>query len=222
IVPLVLGLVPARSVVDVGCGRGAWLRAFQENGVEVIKGMDGSYVDQSKLLIDPQWFETVDLSRSLTIRGRYELATCLEGAEHLRARSARLLVKALTGASPAVLFSAAIPGQGGTHHINEQWPCYWQSLFTEHRFRKLDPIRGQIWDDARVARWYRQNVYLYVFEDAIRESPVLWAAEQRTASIDLELIPKDLLVKFTSFSGLARELLKVGLRALKRRLPWSW
>jgi 2-polyprenyl-3-methyl-5-hydroxy-6-metoxy-1,4-benzoquinol methylase len=53
VVPVLLKIIKPASVVDVGCGHGAWLRAFQENGVKVIKGLDGSYIDQSQLLIDP-------------------------------------------------------------------------------------------------------------------------------------------------------------------------
>jgi len=39
---------------------------------------------------------------------------------------------ALVKAAPVVLFSAAIPLQGGTEHVNEQWQSYWAKLFAEH------------------------------------------------------------------------------------------
>jgi ribosomal protein L11 methylase PrmA len=38
IVPLVLEVVKARSVIDVGCGTGEWLSVFKEHGVEDIGG----------------------------------------------------------------------------------------------------------------------------------------------------------------------------------------
>ena len=118
---VLLKLILPRTVVDVGCGRGAWLKAFEEqvNGLEVT-GIDGDYVDWSKLLIDNERFVTADLSRLVRIDGRYDLALCLEVAEHLPTRSASGLVAALTSCAPLVLFSAAIPGQGGTHHVNER------------------------------------------------------------------------------------------------------
>ena len=39
------------------------------------------------------------------------------------------LVATITKHGDAVLFSAAIPGQGGQDHLNEQWPEYWQKKF---------------------------------------------------------------------------------------------
>ena len=141
IVPLVRDLVPARTVVDVGCGRGAWLRTFKAHGAETISGYDGAYVDPAKLLIPRDAFTAIDLSAPLAIIGRYDLAVCLEVGEHLPQRSARPLIQTLCQLAPAILFSAAVPGQGGTHHINEQWPHYWAHLFEERGFVRLDPIR---------------------------------------------------------------------------------
>jgi SAM-dependent methyltransferase len=132
IVPLVLGLVRARSVIDIGCGRGAWLKVFRENGVTDIHGMDGSHVDPESLLIDPSEFTAADLARPFTIARTYDLAVCLEVAEHLPAAAAPALVRELTRAAPVVLFSAAIPGQQGLGHVNEQWPMYWSRLFESH------------------------------------------------------------------------------------------
>src|SRR5690348_4908376 len=45
IVPLVLGMTGCRSVVDVGCGTGIWLRVFAEHGVADVLGLDGNAVD---------------------------------------------------------------------------------------------------------------------------------------------------------------------------------
>jgi 2-polyprenyl-3-methyl-5-hydroxy-6-metoxy-1,4-benzoquinol methylase len=124
VAPLVYDLLRPRTVVDVGCGRGAWLRAFQECGVEHIQGLDGDYVDREMLLIAPQSFTPYDLSRLKKIDGHFDLAICLEVLEHLSPESGCNVVDALTGAASVVLFSAAIPGQGGTGHVNEQWPSY--------------------------------------------------------------------------------------------------
>src|SRR5262245_11052980 len=129
------------SVVDVGCGRGAWLRAFRENGVEVIAGMDGDHIATSKLLIEPLSFRCVDLTKPLRSTEKYDLAVCLEVVEHLPSTAGRSLIASLTSVAPLVLFSAAIPGQRGTGHINEQWPPYWQSIFAGHGYVRLDPIR---------------------------------------------------------------------------------
>jgi SAM-dependent methyltransferase len=191
IVPIVLELVRPTSVVDVGCGSGAWLRVFKENGVGVIRGLDGSYVDRSKLLIDEDAFTPIDLGSNLSIPGHYDLAVCLEVAEHLPEKSIYRLIEELTAASPVVLFSAAIPGQGGTGHVSERWPGYWRELFAQRGYRMLDPIRRRIRDDHQVKWWYRQNVVMFASEEAIHNNPTLLAVADQAA--DLEWVHVDLV-----------------------------
>jgi SAM-dependent methyltransferase len=222
IVPILTALLNPKSVIDFGCGHGAWLKAFQESGVKVIGGLDGPWVDQSKLLIDKTRFKTVDLSQPFDIDGKWDLAICVELAEHLPEKASRPLIRALTSAAPIVLFSAAIPGQTGTCHINEQWPAYWKSLFAERGFRGLDPIRRHVWQDSRVDWWYQQNVFLYASNDAIAQSKVLQAEEQRTSDSQLTLIHEsvleNILVHYRSLSGLLKEVPPAAFRAFKRCL----
>lgn len=161
VIPVVLGLVSARSVVDFGCGRGTWLKACFENGVERILGLDGDYVDRETLLIDRESFRAVDLRQPIHLDQRFDLAMCLEVAEHLPKKAARSLVESLAASASVVLFSAALPGQGGVAHVNEQWPAYWERLFAECGMRKHDVVRPIIWRDPSVQRWYRQNLYLF-------------------------------------------------------------
>src|SRR5205823_3545352 len=126
-----------------------------------LRGLDGPSVDASHLLIDPACFTPVDLARCPELAETFDLALCLEVAEHLPPRASRPLVRLLTRAAPLVLFSAAIPGQGGVGHRNEQWPDYWRARFAEFGYRRLDPVRRHVWQDPRVAGWYQQNLYLY-------------------------------------------------------------
>jgi SAM-dependent methyltransferase len=161
VVPIVLNLLSPKSVVDFGCGRGTWLKAWLENGVETALGLDGDYVDRDKLLIDRDQFRAVDLRAPVRLDRRFDLAMCLEVAEHLPARSARALVGSLAAAAPAVLFSAALPGQGGVDHVNEQWPPYWERLFAEQGMRKYDVVRPLIWCQPDVHMIYIQNLYLF-------------------------------------------------------------
>jgi len=72
------------------------------------------------------------------------------------------LIKFLADLSDVVLFSAALPGQGGVGHINEQPLSYWRSLFAKHGYVFYDAIRPQLWNDDRVAYWYRQNTVLAI------------------------------------------------------------
>lgn len=161
VVPIVLDLVGPSSVVDVGCGRGAWLAVFRRHGVADVLGVDGAWVDRGSLLVPAESFRAADLGRPTDLGRSFDLAVCLEVGEHLPESAAPALVETLTAAAPAVLFSAAIPGQGGVGHVNEQWPGYWAELFARRGFVALDVLRPLIWEDARVASWYRQNCFLY-------------------------------------------------------------
>ena len=157
-----LKLLPVRSVVDFGCGRGTWLKACLENGVETVLGLDGDYVNRDKLAD-----RSGAISGPLICDGRSAWSGGLtwpcawKSPSTCRARSALALVESLTAAAPVVLFSAALPGQGGTSHINEQWPPYWERLFAEQGMRKYDVVRPLIWSDKSIEWWYRQNIYIY-------------------------------------------------------------
>src|SRR5262245_37434535 len=122
VVPVILSFVQPASVVDVGCGVGAWLAEFSRRGTADVMGYDGDWVDWARLAIPYERVRAVDLTRPLTDSRRYELAISLETGEHLPAASARTLVQSLVHLSDVVVFSAAIPFQGGRHHVNEQWP----------------------------------------------------------------------------------------------------
>jgi hypothetical protein len=92
---------------------------------------------------------------------RFDLAMSLEVAEHLHEKAADNLVRQLTRLSDRILFSAAIPGQGGLHHLNERPPAHWAEKFQDCGFTQLDILRPHFWDDERIAWWYRQNFFLY-------------------------------------------------------------
>lgn len=162
IVPFVVELLRPSSVVDVGCGEGSWLASFRATGVEDVLGLDGDYVPRDALAIPDECFQPADLSRPLSVGRRFDLAMSVEVAEHLPEARAASFVADLCGLAPVVLFSAAIPGQGGTDHVNEQWPSYWAAHFERQGYRCLDILRPRFWHDAQVMWWYRQNVLLFL------------------------------------------------------------
>lgn len=94
----------------------------------------------------------------------FELAQSLEVAEHLYQEYAPNFVKLLTSLSDVVLFSAAIPYQGGVHHVNEQPPAYWAELFAKEGYVCIDCLRERIWEDDSISTWYRQNIMIFVHE----------------------------------------------------------
>lgn len=167
LVPLMMEEIAPRSVVDVGCGLGAWLAVFAEHGVHDVVGLDGPWVDQKLLEIDAAAFRVADLAEPLDLGRRFDLALCLEAAHLLEPPSAERLVLSLTSLSDVVVFSAAIPGQGGLGHVNEQWPGFWAELFAEHSYVATDPFRLRVWEDPDVKWWFAQNTVCLVATRAL-------------------------------------------------------
>ncbi|MBP9760237.1 MAG: methyltransferase domain-containing protein [Candidatus Pacebacteria bacterium] len=163
IVPHLLSIIgPVKNVVDVGCGLGTWLSVFKTHGASNILGVDNPYAKRTQTYIPDNAFLSADLELPLQVRDQFDLAVTLEVAEHIEEAHAEQFVASLTKLAPIVLFSAAIPGQGGTHHVNEQWPDYWEALFAQHQYVAVDCIRRAIWNHPNVSYWYAQNTLLYV------------------------------------------------------------
>lgn len=148
-----------RTLLDIGCGTGTWLRAAVDLGVTTVIGIDGVRVPPQDLEVAEETIEYVDLSEPFDLKRRFDLALCLEVAEHLPQHSSHHFVSSIVAHSDVILFSAACPGQPGQHHINCQWPVYWQRAFNERGFICDDSVRWKIWEDARIPPWYRQNIF---------------------------------------------------------------
>jgi SAM-dependent methyltransferase len=162
-------LLCLNSVLDVGCGRGAWLREWQQAGVEITHGVDGPYVRQESLLIPAEDFIAVDLSQSFDLNRRYSLVTSLEVAEHLPTDCSETFVSSLVRHADMVLFSAATPGQGGEHHVNERRLSYWQAIFKTKGYDAYDAVRPVFRNEKSIEPWYRYNTVIYANE-AVRAS----------------------------------------------------
>jgi SAM-dependent methyltransferase len=157
IVPRLREIFEPRSVVDVGCGTGAWLAAF---GLDDVLGIDAHAPDDA-LDFPRDKFRHADLAEPLELDRRFDLALSLEVGEHLPEAAAAMLVKSLVSLAPVVVFSAAIPGQPGTDHLNCQWPEWWASLFREHDYRPSDCLRLNLWNDGDIPFYYAQNMIVY-------------------------------------------------------------
>lgn len=203
VLPLVLARLGAvRSAVDLGCGVGTWLSVLQEkHGVERVQGYDGPWVDTRLLAIPASNFKAIDLKQPIKSDPRFDLAISLEVAEHLPPANALGFVRTLTGLSDAVLFSAAIPRQGGKHHVNEQWQSYWVKLFAAEGYACADCVRPVIWGDQTIAYWYRQNTLFFTRSS----EPAL----VDTSPLPLDVVHPDLF---------AKKMKRKGLRALAAKL----
>ncbi len=173
IVPKVLALTGPKSVVDFGCGDGSWLSVFREHGITRILGIDGPWIQPEELQIPAREFQEADLQSPFRVDKRFDLVVSLEVAEHLPEKSADTFVESLVSAGKVILFSAAVPNQGGLHHVNEQWPTYWQEKFASRGYVCVDCLRPYMWEDPTVDWWYAQNILLYVKREAIHDYPSL-------------------------------------------------
>lgn len=195
VVPRIVQMVKPQSVVDVGCGVGAWLSVFAEHGITDVLGVDGAYVPSHLLRIPQDRFLAADLTQPLRLERTFDVAVSLEVAEHLPLSAAADFVDSLTKLAPVVVFSAAVPLQGGTGHVNEQCPTYWMSLFSARGFIAVDALSSVIWNDEQVAWWYRQNTIVYVREERLAAYPELAEARQRTGDRILAMVHPVLLEK---------------------------
>ena len=176
-------------VIDVGCGVGTFLRAAQAHGASHIKGLDGDWVNRDKLVISSTDFQSVDLSNRPSINETYDLVINLEVAEHLAKEDAEQFIQWLCNLAPIILFSAAIPGQGGVGHQNEAWLSYWVGLFEKQGFRPLDLIRPEIWVDQNIYFWYRQNTVIFTKNSQ--------SDQFRHTNIPIDIVHPELLISKT-------------------------
>ena len=160
------------SILDVGSGRGAWTLTFTELvETDDYLALDGAYVKKEELLVPTDNFKSMELSKPFDLQKKFDLVISMEVAEHLPEKSAKEFVSSLTRHGDVILFSAAIPGQRGTFHINEQFPEYWESFFNKEGFVAKDCIRDKIWSNTDVEAWYRQNTLVFVKESKLNEFP---------------------------------------------------
>ena len=170
IVPLLMERFHPRSIIDFGCGPGYWLAEFRKQGAPTIVGLELPGIESLPgIEIHSQDISSPTMATELQAKGaiRFDLALCLEVVEHLNEEAGFRLVDALTNVAPVIVFSAAIPGQGGDGHINERWQSYWVCQFEQRGFKAFDLIRPLVWYDQSVAFWYRQNILIFISNTAI-------------------------------------------------------
>jgi SAM-dependent methyltransferase len=171
--PIILPFIGApKSAVDFGCGTGHWLAGLRRHIRDIdVFGINSPVRQDAGVSLPKERFQHADLTKPINLGRKFDLAICIEVAEHLPASAASTLVETIARHSDVVLFSAAIPGQAGEghnlaglegdDHLNEQWPAYWIRRFASHSFRCVDCLRPIVWDNAEISLWYRQNIMFF-------------------------------------------------------------
>jgi hypothetical protein len=205
---------------------------FREHGVDDILGIDGPWVEQGQREIPDTYFREYDLTQPILLHRTFDLALCLEVAEHLPAEAAPDLVQSLTGLSPVVVFSAAIPGQGGEGHINERWPSFWSKFFAAHGYGCFASLRQRLWPCEGVEFWYRQNMLCFVAENrpdlinrASRRNEDLAVESLDVVHPELYLrVSRELEWRCRDVDRMQREILaaKAELHAIKNSRVWRY
>jgi hypothetical protein len=169
IIAILQSYIEIQSVLDVGCARGTWLCAWAHAGCTDLLGIDSNSGEPESFLLSSENILVADLTLQFDLGRRFDLAQCLEVAEHLPAERANSLVADLTAHSDIILFSAAPPGQGGEFHVNEQPYEYWRMLFAAQGYSAFDCIRPKIKHATAIPYWYRYNTVLYANEEGRRK-----------------------------------------------------
>lgn len=194
--PSIINFIKPRSVVDVGCGRGIFLKEVKEVDAEIqILGIDGDYIDRDKLLITEDEFYAHDLSKKIELKRVFDLAISLEVAEHLTEEYADTFVDNLVKLSDKIVFSAAVPGQGGTHHVNEQWMSYWKKKFEERGYMTSFCFRNLFWENKEISPLRRQNIMFYVKKETYDQ--MMTDIEEEMKKNPCDIIHPEFWVKWT-------------------------
>lgn len=194
VIPIFFEYFKPKNVLDVGCGIGTWLSVFEQNNCEIF-GLDGDYVIKGDLVIDNNNFKSYDLNKSYNLQKTFDLAISLEVAEHILPENAKTFIDSLCLHSNIVLFSAALPGQEGTLHYNEQYNEYWIKLFDENEYQCFDFLRHKIWNNNKISWWYRQNILIFVKKSELENPNYKLIVTQKTENVNTYIHPELLKYK---------------------------
>jgi len=129
----VIKILQPKNLIDIGCATGDLIKGFVERGVDAY-GLEGSRNVRQYLEVDEERVRFFDLRDLVCWERRFDLAICLEVAEHIEPEYADSFVFNLNNASDRLLISVAPPGQGGHHHVNCQPLNYWMDKFNDYGY----------------------------------------------------------------------------------------
>ena len=205
--PTILRLFPSNTVLDVGCGVGAWLCVYANAGCQIF-GVDSDRVPTHRLLIAVDRFLATDLEQPLRQEARYDLVTCLEVAEHLSPRRAPTLVADVcqTRRRRDLLRGDPRPGRNSSHQ--RAMPELLGRPVQESTLRAAGLYSAADLDELTVDWWYAQNTFAFVRATRVADFPVAIA---ETRALPMDLIHPRAFVRIAIPSEMTPRMLKKSL-----------
>ena len=159
------------SIIDYGCGIGAYLEAALANKITKIKGFDigGDYVKKYTEKSVQPYIEYVDCTLQMST-GAYDCAISLETGEHIEPSASDQFVSNIASSTKktgTILFSAAQPGQNGTGHINCQTKDFWKEKFKAHHFvcdQALTLLISREWSVQKAPEYIVNNLIVFTHQ----------------------------------------------------------
>lgn len=152
-----------KSIIDFGCAVGHYIEYFHEKNKKV-RGLEGNPKALEHAVIPESRIRIFDLRNPYEPGQRFDLAICFEVAEHLAESHASTLVESLAKAADTIVFTAATPGQGGHHHVNEQPREYWIAKFEAVGFEYRDVDIKKVQNSLSLNRVTEISENLFLFE----------------------------------------------------------
>jgi glycosyltransferase involved in cell wall biosynthesis/2-polyprenyl-3-methyl-5-hydroxy-6-metoxy-1,4-benzoquinol methylase len=153
-----------KKVVDIGCGPGTYVYSLIDNDVNAYGYDIDDRVEGKDYLKKLSLFEVNDKS---------DVVICLEVAEHIETSLSDSIVDSIirnVNDDGMIIWTAAIPGQGGVGHINCQTKEYWEEKFISRGFYRDFVIENNLLEYIRSGpymEWFSQN--LMVFKDVYNQ-----------------------------------------------------
>lgn len=211
------------SMLELGCGEAHWSANALSLGTQTVCAVDGPWNNKERLNVASSQYIEAEINRNFNVPGKFDMAICLEVAEHVDMNFATKTVSILSEASDVVLFGAAIPYQGGFGHINEQWPSWWNEKFLLAGFRPYDVIRPKFWNHPDIHYWYKQNTILYIREGAknIDLEKLSSLKDWGNGEYVMDIVHPEKFLSVASYSEVSiLRFLKKLPKHLKKRILW--
>jgi glycosyltransferase involved in cell wall biosynthesis len=147
-----------KKVVDIGCGPGTYVYSLRDNNVNAYGYDIDDRVDGKDYLKKLSLFEVNDKS---------DVVICLEVAEHIETSLSDSIVDSIirnVNDDGMIIWTAAIPGQGGVGHINCQTKEYWEEKFISRGFYRDCTIENNLLEYIRSGPymgWFLQNLMVF-------------------------------------------------------------